>query len=101
MLDLSDLLTPKGAAIAAAIFGLTFFFRYTLAQLRAGILAETWVKIVSMAVPLVLGVLAGVFGFVQAPTWQERVIGGLVAATFVMVGRDVFKLGGKLIARPE
>lgn len=98
-MDLTTLLSTDGGMLAAAVFGITFGVRGVLAKtLSKEVLDETWAKALSMLLPLVLGPLLGLALLHQVEAWQGRVLLGLVAATAVMVGRDLLKLGGKAVA---
>lgn len=98
-MDLTTLLSTNGGMLAAAIFGVTLGVRGALAKtLSRSVLDETWAKLVSMLLPLALGPLMGLALLHEVEAWQGRVLLGLVAATAVMVGRDLLKLGGKAVA---
>lgn len=98
-MDLSALLSTDGGMLAAAVFGITFAFRATLAKVASKeILEKTWVKIVSTVLPLLIGPLVGLALLHSVEAWQARVMLGLVASTVVMVGRDFLKLGGKAVS---
>lgn len=98
-MELTALLSTDGGMLAAAVFGVTLAIRATLARaLSKEVLDETWVKIVSMLLPLALGPALGVVLLHSVEAWQGRVLLGLVAATVVMVGRDLLKLGGKVVS---
>lgn len=98
-MELTALLSTDGGMLAAAVFGITFGVRVTLSKtLSRAVLAETWVKVVSMLLPLALGPLLGLALLSKIEDWEGRVLLGLVAATVVMVGRDLLKLGGQAVA---
>lgn len=91
------ILNERSAALAGSIFGLTFAARLVVAYWRGKAeLARPGWKLFSMLLPLGLGVCAGLFGFAQGVTWQDRVVYGTLAATAVMVGRGVLKAGGQV-----
>lgn len=101
-MELTALLSTDGGLLAAAVFGVTLALRATLSRaLSKEVLAKTWVKIVSMLLPLALGPGLGLVLLHAVEAWQGRVLLGLVAATAVMVGRDLLKLGGKVVAHAE
>ena len=92
---LEQLLQGEVLATGGAIWAIM------LALKKSGLIARfKWRTLVYHLVPLLLGVGAGLGGFIQGETWQSRVVSGLLTALVVGKLYDGFKSPAEAVKRP-
>jgi hypothetical protein len=94
IMDLMQLLTAEGIALAVAIYVVVDLTR------RSGVVPPRFRKAAFPMLALSLGALGGALGFAPGETWQASLVAGVIAGGACIVARDQLR-GLQLAARPE